>query len=118
MLRIRIKEEHLGQIDELVYSQYIKSHGESNFTNLIRELIGDVILKHPVNSIEDIHLAKQYVKNLHYKDIGSFLEEYMRRECEDDLRICKNCYAKCSRCENEFQAACENFSRFPHIPGV
>lgn len=115
MQRIRIKGKSIGQIDEDLLRLYMKKYPQLKVTTQMEQLIETQILHRPVKSIEDLDLAEQYVKNLYYRNIGEFLDAYIKDQVYYELPICENCthYNRfCDKKKNyvhRLEKACEKY---------
>lgn len=93
MLRLRLRGKSIGQIDDALLEEYkiIEPYRRLNF--LIEMMIGREILHYTVANVQDLDLAEEYVKNLRYRNIGEYLDDYMRKRLLEYFEICQNCYA-------------------------
>lgn len=118
MVRVRLYNISAGQIDDVLIEEYRKVHPFNRLVNVANAIISQNILHYNIKSAEDVLLAEQYVKNLRYRNLGEYLTDYMRNAVMNDLKICRNCQAKCSKMENELQSACDNFTTLPQMPEI
>ena len=115
MQRIRIKGKSIGQIDEDLLRLYMKKFPKQKLTSQMEQLIETQILNRPVDSIEDLDLAEKYVNNLYYRNIGEFLDAYIKDQVYYELPICENCthYNRFCIKKKEYvhrlEKACENY---------
>lgn len=118
MVRIRICGYSVGQVDDVLVEEFRKVRPFRKLVNIANVIISEEILKHNITSIDDVKQAEAYVQNLHYRNLGEYLTDYMRNACIDNFQICRNCADKCSMMRNPLQAGCDRFSTLPHIPGM
>ena len=91
MQRIRIRGKSIGQIDEEIIKLYGKVESYNKLTIMLESIISREILSYTVETIEYLDIAENYVRNLHYRNIGEYLEDYMRQKVWAYLEICANC---------------------------
>lgn len=115
MQRLRLRGKSIGQIDDEMLVEYQKIAPYKRLNVMVENLIGREILHFPVTSLADLDLAEQYVMNLHYRNIGEYLDTYIRSCLMPRFKICRNCelYNKgfCSKSKNEvheLQKGCDD----------
>ncbi len=118
MMRIRFRGVSVGQIDDVLIEEYRKIRPFKRLIDIADVIISEEILNYKVQSTKDVLLAEKYVKNLHYRNIGEFLTDYMRNACMDNFQICRNCSRKCRNMKSEYQTACDRFSVMESMPEV
>lgn len=113
MVRIRIKGKSIGQIDDKLLEEYRAKTKFRRINPVCQNIIETSILGRPVKSIADLDLAEDYVRNIRYRNIGEYLEYYIRSQLMDDFAICKNCmrFPLCNEAKNKLQRACSKYTK-------
>lgn len=116
MIRIRMRGVNIGQVDDVLIEEYRKIAPFNKLVNAADKIISENILHHDITSSDDLLLAEKYVLNLHYRNLGEYITDYMRNSCMENFQICMNCRNKCKDMKNDYQAACDRFANLPHMP--
>jgi pyruvate-formate lyase len=106
--RLRIHGKRIGQIDSEVLDLYmqVEPYDKNKLYMLAEILIGREILNRPLDVVEDdLEEANALVKNMHYRTICEFLEDYMRERIKSLYKICGNCenHDSCGICHAGLQ---------------
>lgn len=99
MVRIRVRGKGIGQVSDALLEEYKKIEPYKKLNLMAEAIISREILHYPIQGLADLTVADGYVKNLHYRNIGEFLDAYIRNRLMNYFPICGNC-EKCEKKNN------------------
>ena len=115
MTRIRLFGMHVGQIDAKIIEEYRKFDHFDRLIDVIHKIIEKKILGYEIKSVDDIVVADKCIKAFFYKNIGEYIEAYMREEIISHMKICKNCFLNCEDKRSDYQKGCIRYTKYGTI---
>lgn len=110
--RIRLFKYSVGQVNEELLQEYMEKHHYRRPSMIMANIIQTKILGRPITCTDDLVEAERLVNNLHYNNVGEYLEDYLRQSLFGDFKICVNCTNRltCNKKKSDYQEACADFS--------
>lgn len=93
-VRLKIDDMNVANVEERIVDLYMSFNPalkETSKRAVIRSIIEKELLYKPIESKKDIEEAKELAGNAYYKDVGDWVEGWIRDKVKDKLPICRNC---------------------------
>lgn len=93
-VRLKIDDMNVANVEERIidlYIQYNPALKDTSKRAVVRSIIESELLCRPIESKKDIEEAKALADNAYYKDLGDWVEGWIRDKVKDKLPICRNC---------------------------